>query len=528
MVSKIFTATNMGLNVKLVEIEIDLTPAIPSIVIVGLPDKAVQESKERIRSSIKQSGYEFPLGRVTINLAPADLIKSGSSFDLPVAIGILRLVGYIREDIDQKTLFLGELALDGRVRKAEAILSVCIWAKKNGYQRVFIPKENSQEGSLVGGIEVFGLETLDQAVKHLNKQSKLEPVPKLNFEDLQKAQQQKLTTGSEKTIWQDQEIALCDNDMAYIKGQDTAKRALEIAASGGHNILLVGAPGSGKTLMARSYASILPRLSEKEILEVTQIYSVAGLLPEGKIITQRSFRSPHHTSSQVSLVGGGSKLRPGEVSLAHRGVLFLDEFPEFDRYSIEALRQPLEDGFVTISRAKGSVVYPCRFYLIAAANPTPSGFDPEDLAGANKPQTKSAIARYQAKFSGPILDRIDLQIQVDRPKREDLEKKSLSEPSKLIFERVQKARNIQTERFGNHQIHTNSEMSLALIKKYCQLDQNTQKLLNQAVDKYNLSARAYMRLLKISRTVADLDASQNIQLKHLAESLQYRGKLFTS
>jgi magnesium chelatase family protein len=312
--------------------------------------------------------------------------------------------------------------------------------------------------------------------------------------------------------------------MAYIKGQKVAKRALEIAASGGHNVLLIGAPGSGKTMLARSYPTILPKMTEAEVLEVTQIYSVAGLLSGGKIILERPFRAPHHSSSHISLIGGGSKLRPGEVSLAHRGVLFLDEFPEFDREAIEALRQPLEDGFVTISRASGSVCYPSRFYLIIAANPTPSGFAEDDPLASYKPQNRAAIARYQAKFSGPILDRIDLQVEVDRPNKTDLQTNELAEPSRQIYERVQAARDIQTQRFATEGIHTNAEMTSALIRKYCQLDSDGEKLLNQAIDKFHLSARAYMKILKLSRTIADLDGSSKIQVKHLAESLQYRGR----
>ena len=327
-------------------------------------------------------------------------------------------------------------------------------------------------------------------------------------------------------------IAILPNDMAYVRGQIVAKRALEIAASGGHNVLFLGSPGSGKTLLARAYGGILPAMTEQEILEATQIYSVAGILAKGQIIHKRPFRAPHHSASHVALVGGGSKIKPGEASLAHRGVLFLDEFPEFDRASIEALRQPLEDGFVSIARASGSLVFPSKFYLLAAANPTPSGFDPDDPDALNKPQNRAAISRYQARFSGPIMDRIDIHVEVSRPKSEELQSTVLAEKSFQIASRVQQARNIQTQRFANYyknkpnlpKIQSNSEMNLPMIQEFCVLDANSQKLLSSAIERFKLSARAYMRILKLSRTIADLAQSQNIQTFHLAESLQYRGR----
>jgi magnesium chelatase family protein len=510
MITKLNTAATLGLQAVLVQVEVDLSPALPAVVVVGLPDKAVQESKERVRSSLRQCGYEFPLGKITINLAPADISKTGSSFDLPIAVGILHLSDVIGKPLPQDAIFLGELSLDGQLRAVNGVLSICLWARKNGFTKIFIPRANAKEASLVSGLEIFGCDGLMQVVEHLNDVKKISPTPAFDY------------TSVNSNL--DPE-AILPNDFAYVKGQGVAKRALEIAASGGHNVMFVGAPGSGKTLLARAYPSILPLMTEQEILETTQVYSVAGLLRDGEIKSTRPFRAPHHSSSHIALVGGGSKIRPGEISLAHRGVLFLDEFPEFSRETIEVLRQPLEDGFVSISRASGTLEFPSKFYLLAAANPTPSGFDIADIANINKPQNKVAIARYQAKFSGPILDRIDIQVDVDRPLKDELQSTQLAEKSYDIATRVQHARDIQTLRFSQDTITTNAEMPLSMIQKYCSLDPETKQILDMAIDKYHLSARGYMRILKLSRTIADLDSSQNIQLKHLAEALQYRGKI---
>jgi magnesium chelatase family protein len=509
MIAKISTATTLGLNTQEIQIELDISPSLPAVVMVGLPDKAVQESKERIRSSLKESGFEFPLGKLTINLAPADLAKTGTGFDLPIALGILKLMGYIEKDLPEKTLFLGELSLEGNLRAVRGVLTICLWAKKNGFEKIFLPKQNQPEAALVKGLQIYALDKLGEVVDHLNGKNVLNPVVPISITDL-------ITSPSDQ---------LLPNDMAYIRGQQTAKRALEIAASGGHNVIFIGAPGSGKTLLARSYPTILPSLSEEEVLEVTQIYSIAGLLGDKNVILQRPFRAPHHSASHIALVGGGSKLRPGEISLAHRGVLFLDEFPEFSRETIEALRQPLEDGFVTIARASGSLVYPARFYLLAAANPTPSGFDLSDPAAADRPQNRLAIARYQAKFSGPIMDRIDLQVTVDRPNQSELSSEALAERSFVIQQRVQTARQIQMDRYKTENILTNAEMTLPLIKKYCQLEPKSQEFLDKAVEKFNLSPRGYMRILKVARTIADLAGSDKIEFTHLAESLQYRGRM---
>ncbi len=512
MIQRIYTAVNHGLQTQLITVESDFSPALPAVIIVGLPDKAVQESKERIRTALKQSNFEFPLGKITINLAPADVLKTGTNFDLPIAISILQMTGYIKETSAnyETTLFVGELALDGSLRGVNGILSICLWARKNNYTRVFIPLDNQVEASLIQGIDIYVASNLNQIVDFLNQKIVLNPVEPIDITQINN------NFKSENELY--------DNDMAYIRGQKIAKRALEIAAAGGHNILLIGSPGSGKTLLARSYPTILPRMMEGEILEATEIHSVAGILDSNNIINIRPFRAPHHTSSHISLVGGGTKLRPGEVSLSHRGVLFLDEFPEFKRESLEALRQPLEDGFVQISRASGSVIYPAKFYLVAAANPTPSGFDTNDPDWANKPQNKGSIARYQSKFSGPIMDRIDLHIEVNRPKQEELQTQVLAESSHQIAKRVQKARDKQLKRFDSLNIFSNSEMNLSLIQKHCQLDIVSQKLITQAIDKYKLSARSYMKILKLTRTIADLDNSDIILIQHLAESLQYRPK----
>jgi len=513
MITKLYTAVTYGLEAQKIEVEMDAVGGLPNITMVGLGDKAVQESKERIRSALKHSGFEQPQGKLTVNLAPADIVKSGSQFDVPIAVGMLHIMGSISVQISDTSLFLGELSLDGTLRPITGTLTVCLWARQNGFSEVFIPADNGREGSMVSGITVYAIESVKQLVDHLNGTSRIEPVGKQNFK-------------SDEMLMQPSKNPdfLFPNDFAYVKGQEMAKRALEIAAAGGHNVLFIGQPGSGKTLLARAYPTILPGMTEEEILEATQIYSVAGLLGKNEVVTQRPFRAPHHSSSHIALVGGGSRLRPGEISLAHRGVLFLDEFPEFSRETIEVLRQPLEDGHVTISRASGSVTYPSRFYLLAAANPTPSGFDPNDPDAMNKPQNRSVIARYQAKFSGPMLDRIDLQVDVNRPAKEELKSEILAERSVAIATRVQAARDIQTKRFAQAKIHTNAEMSLPMIQHHCKLDAAGDSLLSKATDQFKLSARSYMRILKLSRTIADLAASASIQPGHVAEALQFRGR----
>ncbi len=514
MIAKIHTATTVGLQVFHIESEIDISPSLPSVTVVGLPDKAVQESKERIKSALKQSGYEFPLGKVTINLAPADINKTGTGFDLPIAIGILQLTETIKNKDLDKTIVIGELALDGKLRGVNGILPICVWAKKNGFERIIIPKSNSVEASLVSNIDIFACNNLIEVTEFLNGEAQLESVKPMDLATIQNTNEASQLDGD----------GHYPNDMAYVKGQLVAKRALEIAAAGGHNVLFIGSPGSGKTLLAKSYQSILPKMTKKEILEATELYSISGLLGKNEIISNRPFRSPHHSSSHIALVGGGSKIKPGEISLAHRGVLFLDEFPEFKRETIEVLRQPLEDGEVTISRANGTVTYPSRFYLLAAANPTPSGFDIDDENSFHIPQSSAAIRRYRSKFSGPILDRIDIQVEVNQPSKNELQSETLAEPSMEIAKRVQKARDLQTKRFRGEKISTNSEMSLLKIKKFCRPDLSGKEMLNKAITKYRLSARAYHRVLKLSRTIADLDGNEQISAANIAEALQYRGK----
>lgn len=514
MITKTLTAITHGLLTQPIQVEIDLSSGLPQVIVVGLPDKSVQESKERLRASLKESGFEFPLGRITFNLAPANVAKSGSGLDLAMAVGLLEVIGMIPK-IPENSIFLGELALDGKIRPIPGILNIALWARDNGIVNFFCPSLNKEELSLISNLNVFPVQSLAEIVEHLRKKKQIDLLQTKSLSQLQ----QSVNSNSSK-------------DMCFVRGQAMAKRDLEISASGGHNLLLIGTPGSGKTMLARCLPGILPALTEAEVLEVTRIYSIAQLLPESQLILQRPFRSPHHTSSQISLIGGSSKLRPGEISLAHRGVLFLDEFPEFSRESLESLRQPLEDGEINISRAFGSVTFPAKFTFVAAANPTPSGFNNNPNNGQNQQQAAKSIARYQAKFSGPILDRIDLRVEVNNPTKEELGNIIDGESSFEVAKRVLKARQIQQSRLaepsaklGNQPgMFTNSEMGSAEIKKYCQLSPDSLALLNKAVDKFNLSARSYNRILKLSRTIADLAGSENIQTAHLAESLQYRGR----
>ncbi len=506
MITKTLTAITQGLNTQPIQVEIDLSSGLPQIIVVGLPDKSVSESKERLRTALKESGFEFPLGRITFNLAPANVAKSGSGLDLAMAVGLLEVIGIIPK-LPENSLFLGELALDGKLRAIPGILNIALWAREQGIQHFFCPDANKDELSLISNLNIFPISSLTEIVQHLQNKKLINILAVRNLAELQAG----FKLHSSK-------------DLCFVKGQAVAKRALEISASGGHNLLLIGSPGSGKTMLARCLPGILPALSEAEVLEVTRIYSIAQLLPESQLVLERPFRSPHHTSSQISLIGGSSKLRPGEISLAHRGVLFLDEFPEFKRETLESLRQPLEDGHVNISRAFGSVSFPAKFTLVAAANPTPSGFSNANNPQANQNHSSKHIAKYEAKFSGPILDRIDLRVEVNNPSKDELGSLVDAESSLEVAKRVAKARQIQQHRLSQFGLYTNSEMGSGEVKKFCKLSPDSTSLLNKAIDKYNLSARSYNRILKLSRTIADLAGSENIETLHLAESLQYRGR----
>lgn len=501
MLAKVISAAVIGLDAVPITVEVDIaSQGLPSFTIVGLPDKAVEESKERVRAALKNSGADVPPKRITVNLAPADLPKEGPAYDLPIALGILIASEQLNCQIDD-SIFLGELSLDGSLRRIWGVLPCTLMARDRKYNSIFIPPENTGEAGAVDKINVIAPKNLRQLFDHFTTETK---IPPLKFK---------------KQIFQN--IIDEDFDFENILGQENAKRALTIAAAGGHNILMKGPPGAGKTLMARSFTTILPRLTFDESLEVTKIYSVANLLnAETPQVLSRPIRSPHHTTSHIGLIGGGNIPRPGEISLAHRGVLFLDEFPEFPRHVLEALRQPMEDGHVTISRAAGSVKFPCRFTLVAAANPCPCGYFGDEQR--NCVCAPSAITRYQKRISGPILDRIDIHITVPAVKVEKLTAGTKGESSAKIQAYVQRARQVQEKRFKNLTIKSNAEMSAKLMKKYCNLDDQSILLLKQAISRLNLSARSFHRVIKIARTIADLDSSVKIKSNHVAEALQYR------
>jgi magnesium chelatase family protein len=490
-------------------VEVDLSQGLHSFSVVGLPDKAVEESKDRISAAIKNSGFVSPQKKnqkVTISLAPADLKKEGPVFDLAIALAYLLASKQISFDVEGK-IFLGELALNGAIRPVKGILALVKHAQKKGFQEVFVPRENAKEAALIKGIKVFGCNSLKETISHLNKK---EPF--------------NLAEQTETEIYFDDLTGEITFDFSDIKGQESAKRGLEIAAAGGHNVLMVGPAGTGKTMLAKAFSAILPPFSFEEVLETTLIHSVAGVLQED-FLKQRPFRSPHHTSSYVALVGGGSYPRPGEITLSHRGVLFLDEFPEFERRVIEALRQPLEDGLINISRAKESLSFPARFILVCAMNPCPCG----NLNSKTKPCvcSQGALMRYERKVSGPILDRIDLWLEVPQVEHEKLsDVKNSGESSKEIQKRVTGAREIQKKRFSGHakKILTNSEMNVRDLKNFCRLSDNLTNILNSAAKRLDLSGRAYHRVIKLSRTIADLAGSGEIEEPHILEALQYRPK----
>jgi len=505
MLARINSATTIGLDCTKVEVEVDIASyGLPSFNIVGLGDKAVEEAKERVRSAIKNSGADFPARRITVNLAPADLPKEGPAFDLAIALGILFASGQFQSDLSD-SLVLGELSLDGSLRHTRGVLPLALFAKENRFSRVFLPKLNGPEASIIRGIKVYAVESLLAFLRFLNGDLKIDAEPPRNIFSI-------LTNTS------------AEFDFSEIQGQEQAKRAAEIAAAGGHNIFMRGVPGSGKTMLARALPGILPRLSEEEALEVTKIYSITGNLNPGQsIVTSRPFRSPHHTTSRIGLIGGGTNPVPGEISLAHRGVLFLDEFAEFPRNVLEALRQPMEDGIVTISRARGRISYPSKFLLVAASNPCPCGY----FGDTQKPCTclPGQILRYQKRISGPIMDRIDIHLDVPPVPVEKLTGNIKYESSKQIQKRVQKARDIQLRRYKKDGIVSNAELNTRQVKKFCELDNKGVLLLRQAISQMNLSARSYYKVIKVARTIADLEGSKEILPAHIAESLQYRPKI---
>lgn len=505
MAEKILSAAVIGLDAEIVEVESDTGGGqYGAFSLVGLPDAAIQESRERVKSAIKNSGLDFPKIKVTVNLAPADLKKHGPSYDLPIAISILTTTGRILpiEPLN-KSLFLGELALNGKVRPINGVLPIAIKAEKQGFATIYVPRANSIEAKLVGNLEVIPVDDLKQLCEHLMGINKIESLPKIEF---------------------DFANAPIMFDMSHIRGQEHVKRAMEIAAAGAHNMLMSGSPGSGKTLIARTMPSILPNLTLDEALEITKLYSIAGMLnTENSLIKSRPFRSPHHTASGVALVGGGAWPRPGEISLAHRGVLFLDEFAEFPRQVLENLRQPLEDGVIYVSRAAGNLCFPAKFVLIAAMNPCPCGFHGD--REKNCVCAPSQIINYRKKISGPILDRIDLHVEVPRVDFEKLSGTATGESSAEIKNRVEKARTIQRDRFAGLSFKTNSEMSSEAVKEFCTFDVTSARLLKSAVDQMHLSARSYFRVLKIARTIADLSGEKAVSSQHIAEALQYRPKI---
>ena len=502
MLARTWSASLVGIDAVKVGVEVDIAGGLPGIVVVGLPDAAVQESKERVKAALKNAGYAFPMRRIVVNLSPADLRKEGPSFDLPISIGILAASEQINLQLLNDYWFLGEMSLDGSLRPVAGVLAIAATAQKLGVKGVVVPQDNAREAAVVQGIDVYGFKHVSDVADFLNYPDQYQPLKIDGQQELKRSAQTGL-------------------DLKDVKGQAQARRALEIAAAGGHNLVFVGPPGSGKTMLARRLPGILPPLSFSEALEVTQIHSVAGMLKEkGSLVSDRPFRSPHHSASGPSLVGGGSYPRPGEISLSHRGVLFLDELTEFKRDVLEFLRQPLEDGHVTISRTRQSVSFPAQFMLVASTNPCPCGYFGDTV----QPCTCTPRQResYWAKLSGPLMDRIDLQVAVNRLKPEEITQQTTGEPSKAIRERVAIAHERICTRFKNDTPKSNAEMQSHHLRRWCQLNDQTRQILEGAIRKLGLSARATDRILKVSRTIADLANADKLQTSHVAEAIQYR------
>jgi magnesium chelatase family protein len=501
MLAKVISGAIVGLDGAIVEVEVDISSGLPSFTIVGLPDTAVQEARERVRAAIRNSGFTFPTKRIVVNLAPADLKKAGPAYDLPIAICILLGTEQVSAEVGD-TMFLGELSLDGSLRHTNGVLPMVALAQEEAFCNVVVPESDAGEAGQIEGIKVIPVSSLTHLASYLRGEI---PAPEYNRESMRKPTESLVKT----------------TDLSEIKGQEHVKRALEVAAAGGHNMIMCGPPGSGKTLLARALPSILPPMTNDEALEVTKIYSVSGLLPaDTPLINQRPFRAPHYTISNAGLVGGGHWPRPGEISLSHRGVLFLDELPEFGHSLLEVLRQPLEDKMVTISRAQGRVTFPSNFMLVGAMNPCPCGFYGDPFRQCTCPT--SLVSRYQRRISGPFIDRVDIFVEVPHIDYEKLTDERLGEPSKVIQERVTTARERQLRRFKNTKLTSNSEMTPAEIREFCHVEDDAQSLLQAAMKQLYLSARAFHRILKLALSIADLEASDRIRAQHVAEAVQYR------